>query len=77
MLRENNLTIKIAEPEKVILDYFYLNRLNDFDEIDEMRFNEIVAKEIINSDKLRTYQQVFNSKILDKRIQIFIQIINA
>ena len=77
LLKEKNLTIKIAEPEKVILDYFYINKLNDFDEIEEMRFNEIVAKEIIYTDKLRKYQQVFNSKILDKRIQIFIQIINA
>ena len=41
------------------------------------RFNEIVAKEIINTDKLRKYQQVFNSKILDKRIRMFIQVINA
>ena len=37
----------------------------------------IIAKEIISFDKLRTYQKVFNSKILDNRIQMFIQIINA
>ena len=77
LLKEKNITIKIAEPEKVILDYFYLNKLNSFEEIEEMRFNEIVAKEIISFDKLRMYQRLFNSKILDKRIQMFIQVINA
>jgi predicted transcriptional regulator of viral defense system len=77
LLKENNLTIKIAEPEKVILDYFYINKLSNFEEIEEMRFNEIVAKEIINFDRLRMYQRLFNSKILDKRIQMFIQVINA
>lgn len=77
LLREKDITIKIAEPEKVILDYLYINKLNDFEEIEEMRFNEIVAKEIISFDKLRKYQQVFNSKILDNRIQMFIQVINA
>ncbi len=77
LLKEKNITIKIAEPEKVILDYFYLNKLNSFEEIEEMRFNEIVAKEIINFDKLRMYQRLFNSRILDKRIQMFIQVINA
>lgn len=77
LLKEKNFTIKIAEPEKVILDYLYINKLNDFEEIEEMRFNEIVAKEIIDFDKLQKYQQVFNSKILDKRTHLFIQIINA
>jgi len=77
LLKEKNITIKIAEPEKVILDYFYLNKLNSFEEIEEMRFNEIAAKEIISFDKLRMYQRLFNSKILDKRIQMFIQVINA
>ncbi len=77
LLNEKDFTIKIAEPEKVILDYFYINKLNNFDEIEGMRFNEIVAKEIINFDKLRTYQRVFDSKILNKRIQMLIQIINA
>jgi predicted transcriptional regulator of viral defense system len=77
LLSENNFTIKIAEPEKVILDYFYINKINSFEEIEAIRFNEIVAKEIISFDKLKTYQKVFDSKILDRRMQMFIQIINA
>jgi len=77
LLKEKDFTIKIAEPEKVILDYFYINKINSFEEIKAIRFNKIIAKEIISFDKLRTYQKVFNSKILENRIQMFIQIINA
>jgi predicted transcriptional regulator of viral defense system len=77
LLKEKDFTIKTAEPEKVILDYFYINKLNSLEEIEAMRFNNIIAKEIISFDKLRTYQKVFNSKVLDNRIQMFIQIINA
>lgn len=77
LLNEKNFTIKIAEPEKVILDYFYINKINNIEEIEALRFNEIVANEIISFDKLQAYQKVFNSKILDNRIRMFIQIINA
>lgn len=77
LLKEKDFTIKIAEPEKVILDYFYINKINSFEEIEAMRLNNIIAKEIISFDILRTYQKVFNSKILDNRMQMFIQIINA
>lgn len=77
LMKEKDFTIKIAEPEKVLLDFFYINKINDPEEIVELRFNEIVAKEIIRFDKLKTYQQVFNSKILDNRIKMLIKVINA
>lgn len=77
LLKEKDFTIKIAEPEKVILDYFYINPLNNPEEIEEMRFNEIVAKELISFEGLKRYQRVFSSKILDKRIRMFMKVINA
>ena len=77
LLSGKNFTIKMAEPEKVILDYCYIHRINSLEEIEAMRFNNIIAKEIISFNKLRTYQKIFNSKTLDNRIKMFIQIINA
>jgi predicted transcriptional regulator of viral defense system len=77
LLRESEFTIKIAEPEKVILDYFYLNPLNSLAEIEEMRFNEILVKELISLGKLWQYLRVYNSKILDKRIQMFLKVTHA
>jgi predicted transcriptional regulator of viral defense system len=77
LLNEKDFTIKIAEPEKVILDYFYINKINSFEEIEALRLNAIVAKEIISFDKLRIYQKLFSSKILDNRIRMLIKTINA
>lgn len=77
LLKEKDFIVKIAEPEKVILDFFYIKKMNKLEEVKEMRFNEMVAKELINFEKLRKYQRIFNSKIMDNRIQLFIQVINA
>lgn len=77
LLPEHDYTIKIAEPEKVILDFFYMNNLKSIEEIEEMRFNEIIVKELISLVKMEKYQKVFNSKILDKRIRMFLKITNA
>jgi predicted transcriptional regulator of viral defense system len=77
LIQENRVVIKMAEPEKAILDYFYLNRLNSIVEIEEMRFNEIQVKENLDFQKLRKYQNIFDSRILDKRIRLFKKVINA
>ena len=69
--------MKIAEPEKVVLDYLYMNKLNSIMEIKEMRFNEIQIKEIIDFKKMDKYQKIFNSRILDKRVRLFKKVINA
>lgn len=77
LLLNNSVAIKIAEPEKVILDYLYLKKLNSEDDIDALRFNEIQIKEIVDFHKLDKYQRIFNSKVLDKRIKLLKEIINA
>jgi len=77
LLQEKGLTIKIAEPEKMILDYLYMNSLNTLEAIEEMRFNDLLIKELISLDKLKQYQRVYSSKILDKRIRMFLKVINA
>ena len=77
LLLNDSVAIKIAEPEKVILDYLYLKKLNSEDDIDALRFNEIQIKEIVDFHKLDKYQRIFNSKVLDKRIKLLKEIINA
>lgn len=76
-LLQKKFTIKIAEPEKVILDYLYLNKLNTVEEISEMRFNEIRVKELIDFKKLNQYQRALDSRIINKRIRLFKETINA
>jgi predicted transcriptional regulator of viral defense system len=77
LIQERDFVVKIAEPEKALLDFFYINKMNTLEDVGEMRFNEIVSKEIVSFDKLTKYQRIFNSKTADKRIRMFIQVINA
>lgn len=67
----------IAEPEKAVLDFLYLNStlLNDND-FEGLRFNqdEFLAK--INQEKLEKYLAVFGSRSLSQRATKFIKFIN-
>src|SRR5690606_29427714 len=77
LIREKDFTFKIAEMEKVILDYLYLNPVNTLAEMQGFRFNGTMAKEIIDFENLSMYQKMFNSKVLDKRIGLFKKLIHA
>ena len=74
---DQGFPIKMAEPEKVILDYFYINKLNSVEDIEGMRFNEIQIKDLVNFEKMEKYRRVFDSRALDKRIRLFKKVINA
>ena len=51
----------LAEPEKALLDYFYLNlgRINTVDDFDNLRLNEEEMGKTLNKDKLMKYADVF------------------
>ncbi len=66
-----NVTIKIAEPEKAIIDYFYLNtEINTIDRIEDMRFNTIAMNEQIDWNKIDRYLSIYENKPLNKRIRL-------
>jgi predicted transcriptional regulator of viral defense system len=68
---------KIAEPEKAILDYFYLNTyLNTNDDFAGLRINGGEFKEQMDKDKLKMYLGVFGNKRLEKRFKKFLKYIN-
>lgn len=66
-VRHKNNFYLLADKEKALLDYFYLNsaKINNKYDIKELRFNEEVLNEM-NKNKLQKYLQVFNSRKLDK-----------
>ncbi len=71
IISSDNLNIKIAEPEKAVLDFFYLHaEMNSFDHIVELRLNEDVFKEIIDKEKLNNYLTLFDNKSLNKRLNL-------
>jgi predicted transcriptional regulator of viral defense system len=77
LLTRDNLTIKIAEPEKAILDYFYFHpELSNLINISELRFNVIQIKETISFEKIEKYLNVFSNKQLHKRVKLFMKFLD-
>lgn len=70
-------TIKMAEPEKSILDYFYLNKIDTPDMLEGIRLNGAQFHEMMDFNKLDQYAGVFHSKILQRRIQLLKKMFHA
>jgi len=65
---------KIAEPEKALLDYLYLNwNLRSNTDFESLRFNEDVFFQRIDLDKLKVYSHKFAQKTLIVRLNRFLQ----
>ncbi len=57
----------LAEPEKALLDYLYLNsaKINNSDDVSELRLNEFELKKL-DRKKISTYLTIFKSKKLER-----------
>lgn len=77
LLQLQKITIKIAEAEKVILDYLYLNKINSVEEMKALRINKAQISEMIDFQKLNRYLKVFDSSVLNKRIDLFKSLLHA
>lgn len=66
----------IAEPEKAILDYFYLNlgKITNETDIEELRINPEIFNEIIDKKKLADYMEIFRIKKLNKIINLLLKL---
>ena len=77
LVEYKNQSFRIAEIEKAVLDYFYLNtHLKTENDFIEMRFNSEEFKVLANIDKLNKYLKAFNNKALEKRIKRFLNYID-
>ena len=58
----------LAEPEKALLDYFYLNlaRINSEDDFDNIRLNEEQMENTLNEEKFMIYLKAFGVKKMEK-----------
>lgn len=58
----------IAEPEKALLDYFYLNlaRINTDDDFDSIRLNKDEMGKTLDKKKFVTYSKAFGVKKMEK-----------
>ncbi len=66
---KNGQIYLIAEPEKALLDYLYLNspKIKTPEDIEELRFNEIEIGKL-DKTKLQKYAKIANNKNLQKLI---------
>ena len=68
--------VLLAEPEKAILDYLYLNaHLKKSGDFMEMRVNHDSFIEQVNIKKFQRYLDAFENKSLNKRVKIFLNTI--
>lgn len=70
----DNFSYKIANMEKSLLDYFYLN--TDFkpqETIESLRLNTVLLKEKLQFNIVRTYLRIFNNKRLSSKIELFLE----
>lgn len=74
--KTGNFNFKIADIEKTVLDYLYLNpavsRESDFR---EWRFNSHDFTARANMDKLREYVRMFKNKNFENRVKKFLDLI--
>ena len=63
--------IKMAEPEKLLLDYMYLNtELQSSDDFESLRINQAELA-LLNESRLIEYLALFENKALEKRVTTF------
>lgn len=68
----------ISDPEKTILDYLYLNpHLDDIKALEELRFNESVFKETINTMNIKKYLRIFSHNRLKKSLTKLMKVMNV
>lgn len=73
----NQIKFLIAEPEKAILDYLYLNtHITWIEDFEWLRINTNMLKEKINKGQLLKYTQMFGKKTLTQTINILLQFID-
>ena len=77
LVQMGDYTIRLASPEKSILDLLYLNKLETINEFEGLRINHQVAVDLVNIPRLKNYLKLFQSRIMEKRVNKFIDYINA
>lgn len=74
LVKHQNQFYKIAEIEKALLDYFYLNSyLKSENEFFEMRINTKEFNESIDTKKFQQYLELFKNRSLENRIKKFLK----
>ena len=77
LLERNGITIKIAEPEKMILDYCYLIKPESILDFKALRINKEEIIQLIDITKFNSYLSLYKSRVMDRRGDMFKSYLNA
>lgn len=77
LIQDNNHTIKIATPEKAVLDYLYYKMINSLTELEGLRINIQIARDIIDKTTMNRFLKEYHSRIMEKRVKLFLNYLNA
>ena len=67
----NDLTIRMASPEKALLDTFHIrHKVKNFDDLAGLRLNNSIIKEMADFDKMMNYALLFGAKYLVKAVEL-------
>jgi len=77
LISDNGFTIKIAEPEKMILDYCHLLKPENILDFESLRIDKEGLIKIIDINKFDAYLSIYKSSIMNLRAKIFKSYINA
>jgi predicted transcriptional regulator of viral defense system len=69
--------IKIAQPEKLLLDYLYLNAtLQSEDDFASIRLNYAELQRLLDERRLREYLSLFDNKALERRVENLLNLVH-
>jgi predicted transcriptional regulator of viral defense system len=73
----NGVAYRLAEPEKLILDYLYLNPTQRTEEdMKALRLNTHELETLIDKAKMKEYLRLFNNKSLEKRVNVIYKMLH-
>ena len=74
LININGQQFKIAEPEKLILDFLYLNtNLQNAEDLEALRINREELEALVRIKRLMETLAIFKNKKLDKRVDMFLK----
>lgn len=77
LVKSGNQQVRMAEPEKALLDYLYLNAsLNSPLDFESMRLNRSQCEEQLDDQKLSKYLSLMNNSALARRVKTMNKWIN-
>ncbi len=77
LLEHENIGIRIASPEKLILDYLYLNsNVITEEDFDSLRFNPEILHDLLDLQLLKKYLRIFSNEMLNQRADSLIRYID-